>query len=535
MPHHPDPLEDTAMANRYYQGLSEFHCYATRVTTTSMRLWVGTLERDMHKPQKARVRLCDGSGREVRVRPIRPADWERPFPSASKDRFYKSFTFKGLRPGRLYRVYFERWRDDVKAWEILRSASIRTLPERLPLHKSRAKPFTIALGSCYWPDQDGGRVGTAYRGLYDHPRNPHDSPDLTFLTGDQVYLDVGFDLRSGVPGEVRRRIAQDYARHWQGLSDVLTRGATYMLPDDHEWYNGFPDPDPKNPYLWALQDAKVRKAWEQTARQGIENVQQCPVVEFMEFLDVQPRSNAEPRNALSICLADLRSWREPKLGGLMEDEDLDRVIAWAKELETPGVLVSPQPLIVTTNEDEANLLDYTKDYCRLLAALGSTGHDIVVMSGDVHYGRVVSVKLGTQGATLHEVVSSPLSNLTYLDAWFAASRNRLTPKQFPDPRAFDHPQGKQHLSGWHPQTVNHYDKGTGNSMYDIEPKTSWRKWIYPATRTREHFMTIAFSRHGNGSGIRMTVKGWLVRDVDKDPQKKRILPRKAFRFSRKLK
>lgn len=517
------------MANRYYQGLSEFHCYAPRVTTTSMRLWVGTLDQYMQKPKKARVRLCDGSGHQVRVRQIRHADWERPFPVASNDRFYTSFTFKGLRPAGNYRAYFERWRTDVEDWEILRSASIRTLPKRLPLHKSRAKPFTIALGSCYWPDQDGGRVGTAYRGLYEYPRHPHDSPDLTFLTGDQVYLDVGFDLRSWVPHEVRRRIAQDYARHWQGLSDVLTRGATYMLPDDHEWYNGYPEPpDPNNPYLWALQDPKVRKAWEQTAWQGIENVQQCPVVEFMTF-------GNDRRKDLSICLADLRSFRKPKLGGLMKDGDLDRVIDWAKDLETPGVLVSPQPLIVTKNKHEANLLDYTEDYCRLLAALGHTGHDIVVMSGDVHYGRVVSVKLGAKGATLYEVVSSPLSNLTYLNAWFAANRNRLNPTHFPDQRAFDHPQGKQHLSGWNPQTVNHYDKGTGNSMYDIEPKTSWRKWIYPRTRTREHFLTIALSRHVKGSGIQMTVKGWLVREVDADPRHKRILPRKAFQFSRRLK
>lgn len=516
------------MANRYYQGLSEFHCYATRVTTDSMRLWVGTLERDMHKPEQARVRLCNGAGRQVRVRPIRHGDWERPFPAASQDRFYKSFTFRGLKPAGHYRAYFERWRDDVEDWEILRSASIRTLPERLPLHKSRSmsrnKPFTIALGSCYWPDQDGGRVGTAYRGLYEHPPHPHDSPDLTFLTGDQVYLDVGFDLRSGVPKEVSRRIAQDYARHWQGLSDVLTRGATYMLPDDHEWYNGFPDPDFKNPYLWGLRDPEVRKAWEQTARQGIENVQQCPVVEFMKF-----------PGDLSICFADLRSFREPKLGGLMKTKDLNRVLAWANGLTTPGVFVSPQPLIVTKNPHEANLLDYTEDYCRLLAALGSTGHDIVLMSCDVHYGRVVSVKLGTQGATLYEVVSSPLSNLTYLNAWFATSQNRLTPKQFPHPRALKHPEGKQALSGWQPQKVNHYLNKTKNgSVYDIDSKTSWRQWVYPGTRTREHFMTIAFGRHRDNSGIQMTVKGWLVRDVDKDAQHERILPQQAFRFSRKL-
>ena len=59
-----------------------------------------------------------------------------------------------------------------------------------------------------------------------------------------------------------------------------------------------------------------------------------------------------------------------------------------------------------------------------LAALGSKGHDIVVMSGDVHYGRVVSVTLGTpQGATLYEVVSSPL--LTKGGEWkkgFSAGR-----------------------------------------------------------------------------------------------------------------
>ena len=105
------------MANRYYQGLSEFHCYATRVTTNSMHLWVGTLERDMQKPAKARVRLCNGSGHQVDLKQIRTDDWKRPFPAASNDRFYKSFTFKELRPASTYRAYFERWRAKTKDWE----------------------------------------------------------------------------------------------------------------------------------------------------------------------------------------------------------------------------------------------------------------------------------------------------------------------------------------------------------------------------------------------------------------------------------
>ncbi len=48
-------------------------------------------------------------------------------------------------------------------------------------------------------------------------------------------------------------------------------------------------------------------------------------------------------------------------------------------------------------------------------------------------------------------------------------------------------------------------------------------------------MTVAFSRHGDGSGIQMTVKGWLVREVDADKQHRRTLPKKAFQLSRKLK
>ena len=220
----------------------------------------------------------------------------------------------------------------------------------------------------------------------------------------------------------------------------------------------------------------------------------------------------------------------------MKPRDLERLLAWAEGLTTPGVLVCPQPLIAGRSRHEANMLDYTRDYCRLLAALGSTGHDIVVMTGDVHYGRVTSVELGARGATLHEVVSSPLSNLTYLNAWFATNRNRLTPRWFPDRRALTHAEGGFHLAGWRPRPVNHYPrKGTDESRYGIEAGRSRRPWVYPGIRTREHLMTVSFARHRDGSGVQMTVKGWLIRDVELDKVRKRALPRMAFRFSRKLK
>lgn len=510
------------MSKKYYQGLSEFHCYATRVGTSTMRLWVGTLQRDMDMPQLARVRVTDASSQQVFLQNIQVADWDRPFPDAGKDRFYRTVEVTGLRPERKYRAFFERQLPSDHSWQIMRSATVKTLPLRLPMQGK--KPFTIGLGSCFWPDRDGGRVGTAYRGLYENPRDPNDSPDITCLTGDQVYLDIGFDSRSRVLKEIRRRIASDYAKHWEGLSDVLTRGATYMLPDDHEWYNGYPDPDPKNPYLSALQDTAVRNVWEKSARHGIRNVQQCPVVETMDF-----------GGDLSICFADLRSYRKKNLGGLMNGTDFQTLIDWAESLSSPGVLVSPQPLIVSPNKSEANLLAYTEDYCRLLKALAHTGNDVVVLSGDVHFGRVVSVPLGTNGATLYEVVSSPLSNLTYLDGLFATNKNRNLPKRFPDNKAFKHPQGKQHLQGWTAKDVNHYLDANKDNRYDIEPKSSWNRIVYPRARTREHFMTIGFSRLANGKGVSMTVRGWLVRETDRYKARQTVLPKRAFSFKQSLK
>jgi len=46
------------------------------------------------------------------------------------------------------------------------------------------------------------------------------------LSGDQVYLNIGFDSPSLRPSEIRERIADDYAEHWQALGSILSRGAT---------------------------------------------------------------------------------------------------------------------------------------------------------------------------------------------------------------------------------------------------------------------------------------------------------------------
>ena len=308
-------------------------------------------------------------------------------------------------------------------------------------------------------------------------------PDIKFLTGDQVYLDIGFDSLSRDPDEIRQRIGDDYATHWQSLGGILNRSGTWMIPDDHEYWNDYPFYDSLIPQLLALKLAKVRKAWATASKDAVKNIQRSPVVETM-FIGED----------LSICLAALRSFRSKNQ--FIGINDFAKIVDWAENLSCPGVFVIPQPLIVDENKSERNLLSFAKQYTRLLEALAASGHDILVLSGDVHFGLIATCSLGNSGGHLIEVVSSPLSNLTYLNG-IAASTPKHTPKLFPS--------NKVEIDGWQPQPVTYTDH------FDVSTKRGWPISAYPKARTREHFMTLSFQRQASGN-LKLSVEAWRVRE-----------------------
>ena len=51
---------------------------------------------------------------------------------------------------------------------------------------------------------------------------------------------VRVDSLSLLNTEIRQRIADDYALHWQALGSICGCGGTWMLPDDHEYWNDYP-------------------------------------------------------------------------------------------------------------------------------------------------------------------------------------------------------------------------------------------------------------------------------------------------------
>ncbi|MEP1447288.1 MAG: hypothetical protein ABJK37_14385 [Paraglaciecola sp.] len=458
-----------------------------KVSQTSVLVWAGTLFGTLRKPKLARLIVSFGDI-EINRQDISLEQWRRPFSRLSQ-RFYDSRVISNLEAGRTYKVdFYQRLEghehEGKNQWQLLRSGTFCTLPAALPTNKNNA--FTIALSSCFYEHRDCGQAARAYKALYERGAESV-KPDIKFMVGDQVYLDIGLDSLSPLTNEVRQRVAEDYAKHWQALGSILTRGGAWMLPDDHEYWNDYPFYDSLLPTLFMLKINKIRNAWKSASRDGVLNVQQSSKVDTFEI-----------GNDLSFCVADLRSYRSKTQ--FIDRQGFEKLCNWATGLSRPGVLVIPQILLTDKNKQERNLLSSKTQYSALIKALASSGHDIVVMSGDVHFGRIAQVRMGAHGGRLIEVVSSPMSNLTGLNS-VASDKAKATPKQFPDPKSLL-------ITNFEPQTIEY------NKNFNVQTKKGFPLSAYWKERTREHFMTISF--HKNTSSIGMSVQAWRIRQQSND-------------------
>ncbi len=466
---------------------SEWSLVVQRLTETRAEIWIGNLFPGNKLPFQAKlemVMLGNESGVAIASQILSVNDWRRPFRRLS-DRFFKLCTFENLSKNKNYKIIFSAQLENVSSpWEMLLQATFSTLPGSLPTQGE--KPFTIALGSCFSNSDDDGRVAAAYAALYDSGDEKF-RPDVTFLVGDQVYLDIGFASLVPFSNFIRNRAANHYAKNWQALSDIFTRGGTWMLPDDHEYWNDYPFNDVNILALKALKISSVRDTWEKVATDGVNNIQSTRMLEIINIGE-----------DLSICLANFRSQRTTQQ--FMPDKEFAELLTWAKNLRCPGVLVASQMLLDAPSEGERNLPRFDKQYAQLIEALAASGNDILMLSGDVHFGRIATVKLGTKGAMLTEVVSSPMSNLKGLLNGFASGVAGNHPESFPG--------GVQ---------TNAVSESLVKVSYDDAYKVSHQKGArfsaHPKDRSDEHFMTIGFNLAANGE-IELTVQAWYVRNCD---------------------
>jgi hypothetical protein len=281
------------------------------------------------------------------------------------------------------------------------SAQVTTLPNELPVLSNTEKPFTVLLGSCFAQREDSeGKVGNTFFHM-PHPL----TPDIKVLAGDQVYLDSPWwkYLANHYDGdELRDRLLAQYTATWgqkDGFARLLGEGANFFTSDDHEYWNNAPN---AGAYVRNTWQDKDRKVWLDTAKQLYRTFQ-------------TPRSIQEFTVApLSFFIVDTRINRDSDQGQFLPKPDFERLETWVKSLRAPGVLVIGQPIFwrPVTRRIKGSLFDWNlpdfKQYQDLVAVLSASPNSIIILTGDVHFGRVAYGRLRS-GAELVEIISSPLS------------------------------------------------------------------------------------------------------------------------------
>lgn len=283
--------------------------------------------------------------------------------------------------------------------ELLASCRTRTLPVELPFLGDQ--PFTVLLSSCFCSSRpESQAIGGTYLKL-----QMQDKPDIKFLSGDQVYLDdptLHFTFHTHSRNELEDMLFANYARTWtqsgivSGNHQFLRDGANFFTADDHEFWNNAPDAATLIPDTFTQGG---RDDWWEIAS----NLYRI----FQTFRS----TNTFNVGPLSFFLADTRVNRGPGRNDFMRLDDRNALEAWVNGLQGVGVLVVGQPIFAAkagffaSRFADKHLPNY-KQYEDLVRILGRTRRSILVLTGDVHYGRIASCSLGPNVA-IHEIISSP--------------------------------------------------------------------------------------------------------------------------------
>ncbi len=446
-----------------------WHTVVRDVTVSSAEIWCGVLKSGLPKPVQGRVRYR-AQGGDWQVNNLAP-EWTACL-TPLKDRYFQTFTLNDLIPNTVYQ--WELWLEygDGQPASRYGQAEFKTLPSAI---QGADDPFTLMLASCFHESGDHGEVEHTYRALCE---SDLPSPDLTFLAGDQVYLDVGLGpiFACGKKG-IARHIANTYQRHWKAFGEVLNRGATWMMADDHELWNGFPDLAWYNPFLVRFHSKRFRQTWEKYAREATINIQGCRESRQLSIGD-----------DLHIMTLDTRLSRTHQR--ILNDDTLVQAIDWINNLTAPGVLVLTQSLTDPPKRiGGRKLATFSSQYLALCDAILNAEHDLVMLCGDLHYGRVAE-GLNLKGRRLIEVIASPLSNVKGLASLIALNTPPANPIRLPSGRP-------------------HNTNSITLQQHNVVPWETGLFKGYLKKRTEEHFQTLGFHRHEGQ--LHLNIKAWKVR------------------------
>ncbi|MBE2247945.1 MAG: hypothetical protein IAE78_00260 [Myxococcus sp.] len=308
--------------------------------------------------------------------------------------------------------------------------------------------FTLLLASCYCRDEDDGALGRAARFVAQKFR-----PDATLLMGDQVYLDIptlqNFPEKNP---ELLDLLEANYTKNWLpdgrrefSFADLLQVAPTLCVPDDHEYWNNAPHPSPFIQNSWTNAG---RLLWRRNAEALFEGFQNVSATAGLPHatVDVGP---------LSLFAANGRTFRQEDRSRSFLPATLTALAAWTNAVKAqgrlPAFLTGQSMLDLPSSKLSGAAADYMQsnygDYPAVMGqldALAKAAADVLLLTGDVHWGRVAELTpTGSLGSLtrLFEVITSPATLVTTVgaDSW-ARTKNWLAGNKDPWPRHSETPE-----------------------------------------------------------------------------------------------
>jgi hypothetical protein len=179
-----------------------------------------------------------------------------------------------------------------------------------------------------------------------------------------------------------------------GFQGFLQNGANFFSSDDHEFWNNAPSRATLIPDTWHEQG----RDWWWTEATNLLKI----------FQPKSPHPVIKVGAGLSFFIADTRVNR--KGNDFMSPDDLKALRVWVRGLSGVGVLVLGQPIFSKKAGALGNLTDWNlpdfDQYEELVKIIFQTEHSILMLTGDVHYGRISRCQL-KPGIFLYEIISSP--------------------------------------------------------------------------------------------------------------------------------
>jgi len=384
----------------------------------SIRVWVGATYRNSVPILEWNINpisynAINANPIPIEIRPITSARTADLLDDPNESRIFTGiYEFIECSPDSEYRIIVK---DEL-------GASFETIVKTTPKDVPEDKWFNILLVSCYHYYTDTGlQIGQIQN------RIPLDlRPDVTFLMGDQVYLDLPtFKIFPKDRPGLAKRFEADYIRNWQGIinsripknnyelrgyAKLLSLAPSISLPDDHEFWNNYPD---WSAIILSSYDETNKENWKRAALAMYKAFQ----MNNNEDVGSHSKFNIYP---LSFFFADTRSLRDSKPDHIFKDNA--QIESWSESVKKSGdlfpIFISGQSLFQNAaskfdskmvDTELANYIDYDRIVETILNSIDNSKR-ITCLTGDVHWGRIAALtKPNEQVPKFIEIVSSPSS------------------------------------------------------------------------------------------------------------------------------